>query len=91
MLDRLIHPLLPYKAAAIVWAVQQEMCMTVEDALARRTRSLLLDARAAVEAAPGVAAIMARLMQKDNDWIEGQVHTFTQTAHTYLPDTNVHL
>jgi glycerol-3-phosphate dehydrogenase len=90
LLDRLIHPLLPYKAAAIVWAVQQEMCMTVEDALARRTRSLLLDAKAAVEAAPGVAAIMAGLMQKDKDWTEGQVHAFAQLAHTYLPDTNVH-
>jgi glycerol-3-phosphate dehydrogenase len=85
-----IHPKLPYTAAAIVWAVQQEMCMTVEDALARRTRALLLDARAATEAAPVVAGIMAGLLRKDTAWIAEQVSAFTALAHTYLPHTSVH-
>ncbi len=47
---------LPYIKAEIVWAVQNEMCMTVDDALARRTRALLLDAKAAIESAPVVAS-----------------------------------
>src|SRR5579862_4339873 len=66
-LDELIHPGLPYIKAEIVWAVQNEMCMTVEDALSRRTRALLLDAHAAMESAPVVALLMAREMGKDQD------------------------
>ncbi len=90
LLGRPLHPLLPYSAAAIVWAVQEEMCMTVEDALARRTRALLLDAKAAAEAAPGVAAIMAGLLHKDESWVNEQVNGFTQLARQYLPDTIIH-
>ena len=56
-LEALIHPSLPFIKAEIIWAVQNEMCMTVEDALSRRTRALLLDARAAIESAPVVAQI----------------------------------
>ena len=41
------------------------MCMTVEDALARRTRALLLDAKAAIESASLVANIMAKEMGKN--------------------------
>ncbi|MBS1566169.1 MAG: glycerol-3-phosphate dehydrogenase/oxidase [Bacteroidetes bacterium] len=84
-LAALIHPDLPYSAATIVWAVQNELCMTVEDALARRTRALLLDARAAIEAAPAVAAIMARKLQKEPAWAEQQVAAFTALAKNYLP------
>lgn len=84
-LAKLIHPQLPYTAATIVWAVQQEMCMTVEDALSRRTRALLLDAKAAIEAAPAVAAIMADHMQQDNAWVQEQVQAFTSLAKRYLP------
>jgi glycerol-3-phosphate dehydrogenase len=80
-----IHERLPYTRSEIVWAVQQEMCMTVEDALARRTRALLLDARAAVEAAPGVASIMAGLMQQDQQWIDEQVAAFQKIAKNYIP------
>ena len=43
--------------------------MTVDDALARRTRAILLDAKAAAESAPAVAALMAKLMNKDEKWI----------------------
>lgn len=82
----LIHPSLPYVKAEIIWAVQNEMCMTVEDALARRTRSLLLDAKAAIESAPSVAAIMAKEMQKDQAWMKKQVSDFNLTAKNYLPN-----
>ena len=54
-LDALLHPRLPYRLREVVWAARYEMARTVEDVLARRTRALFLDARAAMEAAPVVA------------------------------------
>ena len=86
-LGELIHPNLPYIKAEIIWAVQNEMCMTVEDALARRTRALLLDAKAAIEAAPAVATLMAKEMNKDENWIKEQVESFNKIAKNYLPKT----
>jgi glycerol-3-phosphate dehydrogenase len=83
-----IHERLQYTTGEIVWAVRNELCMTVEDALSRRTRALLLDARAAIEAAPLVAKVMASEMQKGNDWIEQQLNTFNEVAKHYLPDNN---
>jgi len=80
-----IHPSLPFIKAEIVWAVQHEMCMTVEDFLSRRTRALLLDAKAAIESAPSVAEIMAKEMYKDIDWIKEQVVSFNSIAKNYLP------
>jgi len=85
-LGELIHPNLPYIKAEIVWAVQNEMCMTVDDALARRTRALLLDAKATIESAPAVASIMAKEMNKDENWIQNQVESFNQIAKNYLPN-----
>jgi glycerol-3-phosphate dehydrogenase len=84
-LVELIHPNLAYIKAEIIWAVQNEMCMTVEDALARRTRALLLDAKAAIESAPVVAALMAKEMGKDDNWINEQVESFIKVAYNYLP------
>ena len=80
-----IHPALPYNKAQIVWSVQNEMCMTVEDALSRRTRALLLDANAAREAAALVGKLMAVEMKKDDSWIDQQVNTFSLLAKNYLP------
>ncbi|HEV3251717.1 MAG TPA: glycerol-3-phosphate dehydrogenase/oxidase [Puia sp.] len=83
-----LHPGLPYIKAEIVWAVQNEMCMTLEDALSRRTRALLLDARASLEIAPSVAAIMARQMNKDDHWVQQQIISFNDIAQYYLPTIN---
>lgn len=58
-LARRIHPDHPYTYAQVQWALEHEMAQGVEDILARRIRLLFLDARAASEAAPGVAAFMA--------------------------------
>jgi glycerol-3-phosphate dehydrogenase len=52
-------PGLPQLRVEAVWAARQEMAMTVDDVLARRTRSLLRRALAAAEAAPGVAELLA--------------------------------
>ena len=88
-LGELIHKDLPYIKAEIIWAVQNEMCMTVEDALSRRTRSLLLDAKAAMEASPAVAKLMAKEMNKDENWQLGQVTQFMDLAKNYLPENSV--
>jgi glycerol-3-phosphate dehydrogenase len=69
-------------------SVEEEMCMTVEDFLSRRTRSLLLDGKAAIEKAPLVASIMASLMNKDINWIQEQTENFKSIANNYLPVTN---
>jgi glycerol-3-phosphate dehydrogenase len=79
-----INTAFPYSKATVVWAVQHEMAMTVEDVLARRTRALFLDASAAVQAAPVVAAMMAMLLQKDEHWQQQQVSSFTSIAQNYL-------
>ncbi len=59
-LGKPLHPDLPYLAAEVMWAARHEMCRTVDDALSRRTRALLLNARAAVAVAPAVALLLAK-------------------------------
>lgn len=81
-----LHPRLPYIQADIVWAARQELCMTVEDALSRRTRSLLLDAAAAVECAPLAATLLAAELGRDPAWEAQQIHLFRELARSYLPD-----
>ena len=68
-----------------MWAVRKEMAVTVEDVLARRTRALLWDARAAIEAAPRVASLMAEEMGRDRSWRRDQVEAFRALAAGYLP------
>jgi glycerol-3-phosphate dehydrogenase len=80
-----IHPSLPFIKAEIIWTVRDEMCMQVEDFLARRTRALLLDAKASMECAPVVAEIMAKEMQKDILWVQEQITSFNSIAKNYLP------
>jgi glycerol-3-phosphate dehydrogenase len=80
--DRL-HPDLPYVAGEIIYAVRHEMARTVEDALARRTRALFLNAAAALAAAPAVAALMASELGQDDTWQAQQLQAFAQTAQAY--------
>jgi glycerol-3-phosphate dehydrogenase len=82
--DALLHPDLPYFAGEVVWAVRQEMARTVEDVLARRTRSLLLDARASLEAAPAVAALLAETLGRDEGWAAAQVDAYRALAASYV-------
>ena len=79
-----LHPELPYIGAEVVWAVRSEMARTVEDVLARRTRALLLGARASIEAAPRVAEIMARELKRDGDWQKQTVRSFAEVAQGYV-------
>ena len=70
----------------VVWAVQKEMARTVEDVLARRTRALLLDARASVDVAPQVAKLMSRELRKGRKWQKEQVEAYTEVARGYILD-----
>lgn len=79
-----IHSKLDNTIAEVIWAVKHEMAMTVEDVLSRRFRALLLDAKAAIESAPKVAAVMAKEMNKDKEWEALQVSNFTKLAQSYL-------
>jgi glycerol-3-phosphate dehydrogenase len=79
-----LHPALPYIAAEVVWAAREEMARTVDDVLARRTRALLLNAKAAIDLAPKVAGILAHELNKDEAWQQQQVSEFTAMAAQYV-------
>jgi glycerol-3-phosphate dehydrogenase len=79
-----LHPRLEYTGAEVIWAVRCEMARTVEDVLARRTRALFLDARAAIEMAPAVAALMAHELKKGSEWELEQIVSFSKIAEGYL-------
>ena len=79
-----LHPRLPFEKAEVVWAARCEMARTVEDVLARRTRALLLDARASIEAAPIVARLLAQEFGFGSDWQLQQVADFGRIAAHYV-------
>jgi glycerol-3-phosphate dehydrogenase len=80
-----LHPALPYIGAEIIWGAREEQARSVDDALSRRTRALLLNAAAASEIAPKVAALLAAELGRDQGWIDQQVAEFQKLAAQYLP------
>jgi glycerol-3-phosphate dehydrogenase len=79
-----LHPKLPYIEAEVTWAVRQEMARTIEDVLARRTRALFLNARAALEMAPAVAELMAGELGWDEATKNKQLASFRDLAQHYV-------
>lgn len=67
----------------IRYYVEQEMAIKVEDVLARRTRLLFLNAKEANTKAPVVAKQMAALLNKDEYWIDEEIHEFSKLARQY--------
>jgi glycerol-3-phosphate dehydrogenase len=70
----LAQPLLPghpYPKAVVVYTVREEMAMTIEDVLARRLGVQFYSWRAAIEAAPVVAALIG----KELGWSDEQIRT----------------
>ena len=82
-----LHPRLPYLKAEVVWAARCEMAQTVEDVLARRTRALFLDARAALEAAPVAARLLAEERGQDEAARDADVEQFRSVAQGYIYET----
>jgi len=78
-----LDPDLPYIGAEIVWAAREEMARSVEDALARRTRALFLNARSAMAMAPAAARLLARELGHGEAWVEKQVTEFRTLAEQY--------
>jgi glycerol-3-phosphate dehydrogenase len=59
------------------------MARTVEDVLARRTRALFVDAKAARDQAPAVASALARRLGRDTAWEKEQLRAFDVLASRY--------
>lgn len=85
LLDARVHSALPLRKAEVLWQVRHEMARTVEDVLARRTRFLMLDARASVAAAPSVARLLASELGRDAAWEVSQVDAYARLASGWLP------
>lgn len=82
--DQPLHSNLPYLTGEVVWAARYELARTVEDVLARRTRALLLDARASIEIAPRVAKLLADELGFNDQWQQAQVQQYIELANGYL-------
>ena len=70
--------------ARLAHAARFELARTVEDVLARRTRALFLDARGAAQAAPKVAAILARELGRDQSRRDDQIREFQLLCQNYV-------
>ncbi|WP_024654020.1 glycerol-3-phosphate dehydrogenase/oxidase [Borrelia persica] len=79
-----IHKDLPLNEAQITFAIKFEQAKTVEDILSRRTRSLLLNAKATIEATPKVAEIMMHQLGESKAWKNEQIKSFKEVAKKYL-------
>jgi glycerol-3-phosphate dehydrogenase len=67
----------------VEYFVTEEMAMTVEDVLARRTRLLFLDARSAKAKAKQVAEKIAKILLLDELWVKEQVKQFNALTKQY--------
>lgn len=83
-LGKPLHCRLGLTGAEVLWHVRHEMARTVEDVLARRSRWLLLDAQASLDAAPRVAALMAGELGWTPEAAQLQVRHFQHLAAGYL-------
>ena len=72
------------RTGEVAWAARHEMARTVEDVLSRRTRALLMDARAASEAAPRVAEVLAKELGRNAEWRDREIEDFTRLAGQYM-------
>ena len=78
---------LPICGSDVIWAARNEMARTIEDVLARRTRSLFLNSQAALRVAPKVAELLAQELEEDQTWIDDQIQKLKLVASAYLPPT----
>ena len=67
----------------ICWSIENEMAITLEDVLARRTRCLFLDSAETEKIAPKVAEIMRSFLKEDYNWLERQLTQFNKIIKNY--------
>ncbi len=75
---------LPICGAQVVWAARSEMARTVDDVLARRTRALYLNAKAALAMAPACARLLAAELGRDESWQRHQIEDFKGIASGFI-------
>lgn len=80
----LLHSSLPYTDDDIDIAIQDEMVQDLTDLLARRTRSLLLDAKASLEIAPAIAKKLQKRLSQTDAWREEQIERYKTFAGPYI-------
>jgi len=83
----LLQPLvpgLPSLAVEALWAAREEMAVTVDDVLERRTRSLLRRAAATAEAAPAVVGLVADEWGRDREPLAQEAERFADVARAGL-------
>ena len=68
----------------IIWSIRNEMAMTLEDILSRRTRCLFIDALETIKIAPIVCKIMSEELNESKNWMENQLKNFTTLANNYI-------
>lgn len=74
---------LPYTKAEFIWICRNEMPVRLEDILSRRSRALVLDVRASLDAARTVADIMAFESGSGREWIEKELEDYEKLVRTY--------
>jgi len=82
-----LHEALSICGAQVVWAARCEMARTVDDVLARRTRALFLNAKAALAMAPAVARLLATELGRDEAWQQRQLAEFADIVSGYVVTT----
>jgi glycerol-3-phosphate dehydrogenase len=81
--DVRLSPLLPLTEAQVRYAARFEMARTVEDVLARRTRAILLDAKASLGAAGRVAEILVEELGHSPQVMATQLETYSAICAGY--------
>ncbi|HUX94566.1 MAG TPA: glycerol-3-phosphate dehydrogenase/oxidase [Bacteroidales bacterium] len=79
-----LHKDLPYTRAEILWICKNEMPLHLDDVLARRTRAILLNARASAEIAPDVVGIMAEKLGYDSNWQKKELESYNELINKYI-------
>ncbi len=80
-----MHPSLSITPSEVIFAAREEMARSVEDVLARRTRSLLLDAQASIDIAEDTARVIGRELNWSQAQCAASASEFVTLARGYLP------
>jgi glycerol-3-phosphate dehydrogenase len=83
-LGKPVDPRLPYTKAELIWICRNEMPVTIDDMLSRRTRALLLNAQASADIAIDVADLMAEEFGYNVKWKQEQVESYRQLVKKYI-------
>jgi glycerol-3-phosphate dehydrogenase len=78
-----IHPNYPYVLAEVMYAAREEMCLTIRDFLARRTRLEICDWSAAIESAASVATLLGAELGWNDQKIMTQTLEYQQLIQSF--------